>query len=233
MENVLTRGCKIIICSPGQWIDQEGIRETLYESRLINKYMDESLDIMMPENQEKRLKVHKGERYDCYFFLKSRIMSCCVQVESIIEWNELPLVHIKRVNQLLQYERRGYKRVNCETSIRYLLITHENSRAFRQAANNNRLNELSGFKSGKTLDISGGGVKFVSDEQLPIDSMVVVDFSANGQKYVFLSKVISSIELSKKEGEYQQRLKYIEMDGRERNRILSFLYEREREKREQ
>lgn len=231
MENVLTKGCKIIICSPGEWIDREGIRETLYESRLVNKYTDESLDILVPENHGAHMQIHKGERYDCYFFLESRIMSCSVQVEGMIEWHKLELVHIRRVNQLLKYERRGFKRISCETAIRYLLITHDNSREFREAADQKRLMTMEGFKDGTTLDISGGGVKFVSEEQLPHDSLVVVDFSTNGQKYVFLAKVIASIEIDKERGEYEQRLKYIEMEGKERNRILSFLYEREREKR--
>jgi c-di-GMP-binding flagellar brake protein YcgR len=86
------------------------------------------------------------------------------------------------------------------------------------------------------VDISGGGIRFVSNYKYEKDTMIYMTFrlSVNGtdEEYEVAGKVLTVKELENHEGEYEHRLQYVNIDSAEREEIIRYIFEEERKNRQ-
>ena len=91
------------------------------------------------------------------------------------------------------------------------------------------------MKEAMIVDISGGGLRFVAEEQYPIDTVLFVEFSLEIEDemmpFALAAKVIYASEIENREGEYEIRLQYVYINNTIREEIIKFIFEEERKSR--
>ena len=117
--------------------------------------------------------------------------------------------------------------------MRYLLITAENSADFKKAVLANNLLQMPGFQDAMTLDISGGGVRFQAEEEIPVDGMIIVHLEGivgdKCKQYVFLGKILSTERHEKVRGCYIHRVIFMDTNQSAREEFVRYIFEKERE----
>ena len=85
---------------------------------------------------------------------------------------------------------------------------------------------------GMVQDISGGGIRFVTDQIEEIGRYLVVELHLSNdmvnEKFYLLCKVVSSEPMQEKEEKFSNRAKFIYKDLKDRETIVRFVFEEER-----
>ena len=141
---------------------------------------------------------------------------------------------------LNKYQRREYYRLNCAMEAAFYIINKEmamleHTDEIETALRENE--EAAGEKmSAYVRDISGGGMRFVTDVELPEDSYILV-YIRLGEKaqdavYPIVGRVISSGKVEDvTPAKYEQRVEFILKDSRVREDIIRFIFKEERKAR--
>jgi c-di-GMP-binding flagellar brake protein YcgR len=91
------------------------------------------------------------------------------------------------------------------------------------------------IKRSVIVDISGGGLRFVSEQKYEPDSLICCSYSIlqNGEKklYEIVGKVLTVTELSNRRGSFEHRVQYVDLDKDVREEIIRFIFEEERKNR--
>jgi c-di-GMP-binding flagellar brake protein YcgR len=134
------------------------------------------------------------------------------------------------MSDLKKFQRRQYFRLECTLDIEYRRLEDSDVEKIKEDPELIRdIMESEPFTSAIVLDISGGGVRFASEEKLEPDSNILVDLNIStesGQKvYGVMAKVLSSGRIINKDHMYEQR---VEIAGHTREAIIKFIFEQER-----
>jgi c-di-GMP-binding flagellar brake protein YcgR len=82
------------------------------------------------------------------------------------------------------------------------------------------------------VDISGGGIRFISDHAYEQGSMIYCTYQLMADKvardYEIVGKVLSVREVANRPGEYEHRVQYVNLDNDTREEIIKFIFEEER-----
>ena len=88
------------------------------------------------------------------------------------------------------------------------------------------------LKRSLIVDISGGGIRFISDHMYEEGCMVYCTYQLilDGvpKDYDIVGKVLFVKELANRPGEYEHRVQYVNLDNDTREEIIRFIFEEER-----
>ena len=91
------------------------------------------------------------------------------------------------------------------------------------------------FDNGTMVDISGGGARFISKVQYEKGSLIQFVFSlfVNGSitEYKLIGKVLKSERIENREGSFENRIQFVNMQTDDRESIIRYIFEEERKKR--
>ena len=91
------------------------------------------------------------------------------------------------------------------------------------------------LKQSVVVDISGGGLRFLSGQRYEPGSMLYINYYLlkNGESklYEIIGKVLSVKELENRPDTYEHRVQYYGMDGKTREEIIKYIFEEERKNR--
>lgn len=233
MANVLKLGARVELIRAGKSLDSPDIEDSRLVSSIQEVIDEDTIIISNPTIKARLIPMHPHERYEAYFFIGSKIYNARVTITNNLTEGRMRTVKVSIDTSIEKYERRQYYRFETTMDVRYLLITPDNAAAFKEAVKSNTLLKMDGFKPGKTLDISGGGIRYSSDEELPKNGMVIAHLVAdtpNGLKnYIFLGKVLVSSEIKGIRGKYQHRMQFVDLKQDAREEFVQFIFHCERE----
>lgn len=194
---------------------------------------------MPSENGQIRL-LPLGLRYELVFYTKSGLYRGYGEVKERYKTDNRFMLRVALHTPLNKYQRREYYRLNCAMEAAFYIInkeiamlehTDEIETALRESE------EAAGEKmSAYVRDISGGGMRFVTDVELPEDSYILV-YIRLGEKaqdavYPIVGRVISSGKVEDvTPAKYEQRVEFILKDSRVREDIIRFIFKEERKAR--
>lgn len=129
-------------------------------------------------------------------------------------WQNIPLLVIQKPEAFIKIQRRNYMRLPVKLDL-YFRITGDES----------------DFKKGETIDISGGGVLFVTEENVEERQILEVELYLPNRKPFFCrAKVIRLLEKAKKKGDKNKvAVEYYEMTEGKRDKIINYIFEKQRE----
>ena len=91
------------------------------------------------------------------------------------------------------------------------------------------------LKQSVIVDISGGGLRFLSTQRYEPGSLIYCSYHLmyNGEhkKYEVISRVISAIELDNRKGTFEHRVQFYDLDPTIREEIIKYIFEEERRNR--
>ncbi len=134
--------------------------------------------------------------------------------------------------ELKKFQRRQYFRLSCTMDMQYKILSEEEVSSFQDGQQEIVMDI--GFQDGVALDISGGGIRFTSEEKLDNDKMVLVSLEIPLDRqsiYLMMGRVISSNLIPNKDNLYEHRVEYQELDRKIRENLIHFIFEEERRQR--
>lgn len=216
-------------------------------SQILDFKDNDSLNIAMPMVGSKIIPMELDAQYHLCFYTSKGLYQCSCIVTGRYREEHMVAATVKITSALEKHQRRQYYRVECMIDIEYRVITKEEMvlEALLLANNfstskikqecQNRLQEYDkSYYHGVIVDISGGGIRFTSEHSHSKGDKLIIKFeiaSAKGiNKYRLQANVINSNKIHNKINTYEHRIEFSDIDQKEREEIIRFIFEQERQK---
>ncbi len=229
--------------APGSKIELEAIDRVLqedgsykrkkFESKVVDIIDDDRIEILMPMEHTKLILLPVNGEYDIHFFTTKGLFQCLTRVVNRYKNGNLYLLEIELISNLQKYQRREYYRYSCLMPLNYRLLTTSESNAVDVTGHTGLDDELPLIEA-NIVDISGGGMRFISSEDKGEDEYVVLKYSLeNSRQFVHIAKVlgVKKLEGNPKDVKYEFRCQFVNILNGEREQIIRFIFEEERKKR--
>jgi len=205
----------------------------VYSSKVYDILSEERLEILMPYEQRKLVLLPVDSEYSMHFFTDSGIYECSARIVDRYKSNNVFILVVELLTSLKKYQRREYYRHNCMLEIE----TRELSDEERLMLGTPGWEPDEGLPMCKSVivDISGGGLRFISNESYKVGILLYCKYSLpkkQGQKeYLTVGKILSVQPVEKRPGYFEYRIQYQDMDNRKREEIIQYIFEEERKNR--
>lgn len=232
------------IIKPGQRVDLKAVRRTkgneeeqkarVFSSKIFDVISDDTIELLMPMEQTKLILLPVDAEYEVFFYTDNGLYECTVRIIDRYKSNNIYLVLAELETNLRKYQRRDFYRYSCALDMETRGLTREEVSALE-----NRISYQTppGIPMAKSVivDISGGGLRFISKAEYEKDSYVCCKYELfihGGVKmYELVCLILSSKELVNRNGEYEYRVKFVNLDNDEREEIIQYIFEEERKNR--
>lgn len=215
-------------------MDNNQENHKVYSSRIHDILSDNQLEILMPMEKTKLILLPVNGECSLVFYASNGLFQCFAKVIDRYKSNNVYIVVVELVSNLRKYQRREYYRFSCALEMCSRNLEEEEIRAVEEM---NPYNLTPGLplKRSVIVDISGGGLRFLSNQYYAPDSMLYISYHlmVGGMKkeYEVVGKVLSAKELENRSGTYEHRVQYVNMDPEVREEIIKFIFEEERKHR--
>ena len=203
-----------------------------YSTQIYEIVSDEEVTLYMPTEKEKLVLLPVGRRLDVYFFTPGGLYQCYAVVEDRYREGRIYLLVLRLTSNLRKHQRREYYRLSCSLSMESRAL--EEDEAIPEKAADTELEIKPGLplKRSIIVDISGGGIRFVSNYRYPVGEKIIVRYDLvmpNGsRRYNIVSKILASDELINRPGSFEHRAEYVNIDKDTREEIIKYIFNTER-----
>lgn len=230
------------LVKPGNRIDIQTVEHAIlgsasdakvYSSKIYDILDDEKLEILMPMNGTKLILLPIDGEYQFCFYTAKGLYQCTVRIVERYKENSIYLLLCEMTSPIGKYQRREYYRLACTLPMRSRDLMEEEIKAIEEF--NYRLTAGLPLSKGEIVDISGGGIRFVTSDRYEPGTQIVVYFNLNvhGKEttYELIGDVLSSKQNDVNKKIYEHRLKFTVIDNRQREEIIRYIFEEERKSR--
>ncbi|MCR5594259.1 MAG: flagellar brake protein [Lachnospiraceae bacterium] len=211
----------------------ENEERKVYTSKVYDIISDERIELLMPMEQTKLILLPIDGEYELCFYTDNGLYQCVAKVVDRYRDNNVYVLALDLTTNLRKYQRREYYRFSCALEMNSRELLKEEIDSLNDSRN--LLQPELPLKRSVIVDISGGGLKFVSNLKYENGSLILCNYDlvADGvpKHYSLVGKVLESRELENRQGVYEHRVKYINMDVDEREEIIKFIFNEERKNR--
>jgi len=229
---------------PGQRIDLKAVkrvkgtseeyRERVYSTKIYDVVNDDTIEIIMPMEQTKLILLPVDGEYETFFYTENGLYESTVRISDRYKSNNVYIILVELQTNLRKYQRRDFYRYSCALDMETRGLTPEEVFAYRKGEMYQAPPGMPTAK-GVIADISGGGLRFVSKTQYDRESLVYCNYSlfihGGVKSYKIICKVLDTRELQNRNGEYEHRVQFLNLDNDEREEIIQYIFEEERKNR--
>ena len=137
-------------------------------------------------------------------------------------------------SNLRKYQRREYYRFSCALEMCARTLEEEEVQAIEKRVPYELTPGLP-LKTSVIVDISGGGLRFMSSQRYESGSLIYCSYhlykEAERKKYEVIGKVLDSRELENRAGTFEHRVQYYDIDANTREEIIKYIFDEERKHR--
>ncbi len=228
---------------PGQKLELNAVRrnrlnedakeERTYQSKVFDILSEDRMEILMPVEQTKLILLPVDAEYEMYFYTELGLYECIGRIIDRYKSNNVYILLVELETNLRKYQRREYYRYSCALDMDTRGLMEEEIEAAKQ--HKNYLIPGLPLKRSIIVDISGGGLRFVSSYKYEKDSVIYCKYhlliKGTVKDYEIACKILDVKELESRPGEYEHRVQYMNLDNDEREEIIQFIFEEERRNR--
>lgn len=205
----------------------------VYQTKVYDVLSDDRLEICMPMDKTKLILLPVNAEYDLYFYTQSGLYQCFATVIDRYKTDNNFILLMELASNLRKFQRREYYRLSCALEMNSRPLEKEEIEAIEQQ--NNLIVPGLPLKRSVIVDISGGGIRFVGSYAYEPDSLVCCKYNlvidGNSKEYTLIAKILMVRKLEDRDGLYEHRAQYINIDTIEREEIIRFIFEEERKNR--
>lgn len=183
---------------------------------------------------DREVTLQKNICYILYIFLAQEVFmgSCYFRLSSVEE--EKQVLFLELVSPLERVQRRMHQRVSCHSRVRYRQLSKEEAVRYRENSELfTDIREQQEAYENSLVDISGGGIRFISKTKIPVDDYLLVCFEITNEKRAVemraIGQVVFSMPLRNEQDSYDIRMKYVGLTEEERKQIIHFVFQLERD----
>ena len=205
-----------------------------YESRVYDVLSDEEFEIHMPMEKTKLILLPVDGVFDFYFYTSNGLYQCLARVKDRYKSGGTYILLCEPTTNLRKYQRREYYRFACVLKMASRKLQEDEL----EAAQRNEQYYQSGLpmENSVIVDISGGGVRFVSKKRYDAGTLIYLTYQLNiggkDKEYEITGKILDSYEVPGKPGQFEHRVKYLNMENEVREEIIRYIFEEERKNRQ-
>lgn len=212
----------------------DGSGKKQYISQVYEILSGDTMEIVMPMEHTKLILLPVDSEYDLVIYGESGLYQCFARVIDRYKSNNVYILVMELTSNLRKYQRREYYRFSCALEMCARTLQEEEI----QAVENNLPYALTPglpLKQSIIVDISGGGLRFISSQRYEPESLLYINYNLikKGVKkmYEIIGRVISVKEMENRPGSFEHRVQYYDMDRRTREEIIKYIFEEERKHR--
>ena len=210
----------------------QGVR--LYKSTVYDVLDDGRIEIVMPYGAEQACSapgLMENTRS-----ASSHMEACIVQMYVFLDRDKINNTYVliaEMITNLHKFQRREYYRFNCVIEMKMRELNKAEVEAFSK--NLGYLISEADMLRGVIVDISGGGLRFVSRTPYRQGTVLYLKYKleiADKEKeFNMAAMVLSSEQIPNRADEYQNRVKFLNMNTTTREDIIKYIFNEERKNR--
>lgn len=227
---------------PGEKVELQTVERSIlgavsdkkvYTSKVYDVISDEQIEILMPMEKTKLILLPVDGEYDVCFYTGQGLYQCYVRIVDRYKSDNTFILLCEPTTNLSKHQRREYYRFSCILNMESRELVEEELEALEK----NELLFQEGLPLQKSVivDISGGGARFVSNHRYEADTVIYLSYklmiAGKEKKYEIAGKVLASKPIENRQGEFEHRLQYMNMNNLEREEIIRYIFEEERKNR--
>ncbi|MCR5143984.1 MAG: flagellar brake domain-containing protein [Lachnospiraceae bacterium] len=219
-----------VMMTKPEWEREEGN----FFSTVFDVNDDDTVDINVPIVKEKYKLLPKNVRYELLFTTSSGMYKADATITEHLKREGFYLLRFKLTTSLKKQQRREYYRIDCNINAMFMGLIEEAAmkpdiQQCKEVMHHADMLKVRGI--GVLLDISGGGTRFVTSNSLKNISFLLIRFKIESEnvneEIEIVGKIISS-ERSKTRDRYIHRVQFFHKSEKERERLISYIFEEER-----
>jgi c-di-GMP-binding flagellar brake protein YcgR len=209
-------------------------RAKVYTTKIASILTEDTMEILMPMEQTKLILLPVDGEYNIVFYASSGLFQCFARVIDRYKSNNLYIVAMELTSNLRKYQRREYYRFSCALEMCARNLMEEEVQQLEER-NPLYLQPNLPIRRSVIVDISGGGLRFMSNQQYEPGSMIYCSYDllkgGERKKYEVVGKVLAVRELENRPNTYEHRVQYVNINEAVREEIIQFIFEEERKNR--
>lgn len=214
--------------------NQEEDQQKIYHSEIYNIISDDTMEICMPIEKTKLVLLPVDGKFELVAYGLTGLYRCEVRIIDRYKSNNVYLLLVEMTAELSKHQRREYYRYSCLLDMRVRTMGEEELAEMEADSFFDPDPEIP-MEDGVIIDISGGGLRFVSQQKYEVESLVYCTYNLNieGRKVPFevLGKVLAVNQIKNRAENFEHRISYYKIDVRSREKIIKFIFEEERKER--
>lgn len=208
-----------------------GREKKIYKTTVFDVENDEEVKLVMPMEQSRLILLPIDNEYDLCFYTKHGLFQAYARVKDRYKNNNVYVVTLELTTNLRKYQRREYYRLNCVLAMKCTCINELSEIEIRNQEVEFMDTSLT-VVDGTIVDISGGGVRFISKTKFNPSDHIQFTFdlrASNGiESFNVVGVILHSDEIEKRLGEYENRVKFTIIDTEDRENIIKYIFEEQR-----
>ena len=207
------------------------LTKRVYSSRINDIISEDRLEILMPMEKTKLVLLPVDAEYDMSIYSKNGLYQCFVRVVDRYKSDNMYLLVVELTSNLRRNQRREFYRFSCALEMCSRCLETEEIEAIEHDAMFNLVPGLP-LKRSVIVDISGGGLRFISEQKYEEGSLIYCSYHllVNGTRklYELVSKVLEVKPVENRKGVYEHRVQYINISEGVREQIIRYIFQEER-----
>ena len=226
---------------PGDKIDINFLHQhngKTYKSGVFDYLSDNEIELTMPTESGKMVMFNVGFECQFYFYTFKGLYTCEAVITNRYKKDNFYLLSAKIKTGLKKFQRREYFRFETVIDFSYYKISHEvaalqtTEELFEEIVNPEYLEKK---QLARTIDLSGGGIKFNVMEELEVGSKILVVIRLSNdrvdQLFYLVTDIIACDPVEKMQGLWVARGKFDFKNIKDRDSIIRYVFEEDRMKR--
>lgn len=236
IEKYLSLGQKIELKAVKRTSLKENEANKSYTTKLYDFVSDDQIEILMPMEQTKLILLPVDGEYEMYFYTENGLYECVGRVIDRYKSNNVYILLIELETNLRKFQRREYYRYSCVLDMDARSLFEEEIDEKSEEKGNFHLVPGMPLKRSVVVDISGGGLRFVSDYKYEKGSFVLCKYTlfskGENKVYEIVSKILEVREIESRNGGFEHRVQYMNVNPKAREEIIQYIFDEERKNRQ-
>lgn len=217
----------------GNHAEEENTTTKTYVSQVQSVLSDERMEIVMPMEGTKIVLLPVDAVFDMYLTTRNGLYQCFMRVIDRYKSNNVYLLVVELTSNLRKYQRRDYYRFSCALEMKSRELSRDEIRVVDTV--DEFITPGLPLKQSVIVDISGGGLRFLSNHQYEPGSLIYINYclliKEKVKEYNLVGKVLAIKPSENRKGVYEHRVQYVNIGNEEREEIIRYIFEEERKHR--
>lgn len=237
MDGILSLGDKIEMKEILNTMNEERQEKVpVYTSQILefDEEYEDVLNIAMPILEGKLIPLETGRKFELFFYAKKGMYSCNAEIINRYKSRNVYVLVVSLLTDLKKYQRRQYFRLGTNIEVLYKIFTEEDEKYFRRMGAAPDAMENRPFLKGISIDISGGGVKFISADSLPKGTKLFLKLNLPFDDEIKSCESVSSSVYTgavKGRKDYENRVEFAQIKEEDREVLIKYIFKEERNQR--
>lgn len=201
-----------------------------YYTKIYDVIKDDRLEIMMPMEQTKLILLPVDGRYDMVIYGKSGLYQCFGRIVDRYKSDNVYILVVELTSSLRKFQRREYYRLGCAIELGTRLWDEK-----ELEENKDEIIEEKPLQRAVMVDLSGGGLRFVSTFVYEVGNIILCSFKLNikgsFKEFEVLGKILHVSPTENRKDVYEHRVQFVQTGRAMKEEIIRYIFEEERKSR--